>query len=68
MKRSHHSVNSKKGQVAVEYVLLLIIAVSAALIIVAFVDVGERNNPNEAGSLIKYWRSVIQKIGSDPSS
>ena len=54
---------SQKGQVVIEYVLLLVIAVSVALIFVNLVNVGDGQNPDSGSSLIKYWRSLIKEIG-----
>ena len=54
---------SQKGQVIIEYVLILVIAVSVALAFVELVDVGDGQNPDTASSLIKYWRSLITEIG-----
>lgn len=57
-------MNKKKraGQVVVEYVLLLVLAVSLAFLLVSLVVSRDQNNP---GFLISKWVSLIQMIGLD---
>lgn len=53
---------NSRGQILVEYVLLLIIAVVvAALIISAMVS----RNPDEPGFLVQKWDQIIRFIGND---
>ena len=59
-----------KGQVAVEYVLLLVIVVALAGVFKAFINVGVEGDPNSAAPdnaapFIKYWRGLIKEIGED---
>lgn len=53
---------NKKGQIVVEYVLLLVIAVSlAALLISQLVS----RNPDSPGLLINKWQSILKVIADD---
>ena len=54
--------NSNKGQVIVEYMLLLVVAVSIATLIISRVS---SRNENAPGFLIVKWRQIIQAIGAD---
>lgn len=59
---SRLGLTSHRGQIAVEYVLLLVIGVFiAALITTLFVS----RNPEDPGYLINMWSKLIQLIGSD---
>jgi uncharacterized membrane protein len=55
-------INKQLGQVVVEYVLLLVLAVSLAFLLVSLVVSRDQNNP---GFLISKWVSLIQMIGAD---
>jgi hypothetical protein len=53
---------NQKGQIVVEYVLLLVIAVGlAALLINQLVD----RDPDAPGVLVAKWHSILQAVGSD---
>jgi len=54
-----------KGQVAVEYVLLLIVVVTLALVFVEFIDVGHPPEGSGASVVVEYWRVLIRGIGAD---
>ena len=56
--------NRNKGQIVVEYILLLVIGVALALIITRLM-VNRSNNPAEQGFLIKKWYQIVETIGSD---
>lgn len=56
------SASNQKGQVAVEYVLLLIVGVAIWL---ALVNGLMSRNPNSPGMIIKKWSEIIQVIGQD---
>lgn len=56
-----------KGQVAVEYVLLLVIVVALAGIFKEFIDVGVSPDGDGASPFIDYWRNLIKEIGEDTS-
>ena len=55
----------KKGQVVLEYVLLLVIVVAVAVVMLALVKVGDPSDPSSSGSLIQYWIKIIEAIGKD---
>ncbi|MBX7232196.1 MAG: hypothetical protein K1X29_08945 [Bdellovibrionales bacterium] len=59
----HKSIcRSSKGQIAVEYTLLLVIGVLVAFTITtAMVN----RNPNAPGFLVARWYQIIQFIGND---
>ncbi len=65
-KSDHRFWNLKKqsGQIVVEYVLLLAVAVSMAVIAIS-VLVKRSDDVEDSGALIKRWLSIQQKIGSD---
>lgn len=55
-------LGNQKGQVVIEYVLLLIVGVSlAALITTLMVS----RNPSSPGFLIVKWTEIIKVIGDD---
>ncbi|MEN0059097.1 MAG: hypothetical protein AAGB31_09695 [Bdellovibrio sp.] len=55
-------MKNQKGQIVVEYVLLLVIAVSvSALLMSQLVS----RNTEEPGVLVSKWHSILQVIGSD---
>lgn len=53
---------NKKGQVVVEYVLLLVIAVSLAYLLVS--ELASRNSDN-AGFLVAKWNRILEVVGDD---
>lgn len=55
-------IKNNRGQVIIEYVLLLIIVVSIAAIIIKGVV---SRDPSEAGFLIKAWNELVETIGND---
>jgi hypothetical protein len=55
---------SHRGQIVVEYVLLLVIGVSVAMLITS--KMVSRNSENP-GFLIKKWYDIIKTIGQDTS-
>lgn len=56
--------NNQKGQIIVEYVLLLVIVVAIAATIVKVVASRDEGNP---GFLIEAWDQMLKSIGSDLS-
>lgn len=52
------------GQIVLEYVLLLIVAVSVATLITSMMV---NRNPNSPGFLIRKWSAIITTIGRDPA-
>ena len=55
-------IRTRRGQVAVEYILLLFIGVSIASLVIALVV---SRNPDSPGFLISKWRQIIELIGTD---
>ena len=59
---SSHSLQNSRGQVVIEYVLLLVIAVAvAALISKELVN----RDPDNTGILVQKWLDIQNTIGSD---
>lgn len=56
------SARSESGQIVVEYVLLLSIAVSIAVIVVSQLV---KRDPDNPGALIGKWVQIQQAIGKD---
>jgi uncharacterized protein (UPF0333 family) len=52
------------GQIVLEYVLLLVVAVSVATLITSMMV---NRNPNSPGFLVRKWSAIITTIGKDPS-
>jgi hypothetical protein len=57
-------VKSQAGQIVVEYVLLLTIAVSIAIIVVTSL-VKRDEDPENSGSLIRKWQEIQQGVAKD---
>ncbi len=53
---------NQKGQIVVEYVLLLTISVTIAVIIITGLV---KRDPDNPGSLIRKWVEIQQAIGKD---
>ena len=53
-----------KGQVIVEYILLLVISTVLALLLINLVSV----DPNKGSHVFKYWHHLLKVIGSDIST
>ena len=56
-------MKKRRGQVVVEYVLLLVLVVSVALLLTNFFNRGV--NPDSSGPVFQYWYQVIERIGAD---
>ncbi len=57
-------IRNNSGQILVEYILLLLIAVSSAMILTTAL-VGRRSNVDDSGIIIKSWHNIIKAIGND---
>ncbi|HMN67066.1 MAG TPA: hypothetical protein PKC28_00875 [Bdellovibrionales bacterium] len=57
-------MRGQRGQIVLEYVLLLVIGVSVAILITSTMV---SRNPESPGFVIRKWLSIIQTIGSDPA-
>ena len=55
----------EKGQIVVEYVLLLSIAVTIALLIVTTLVKRDADDPTKSGALIQKWKQIQDAIGKD---
>lgn len=58
------SLSNQSGQILVEYILLLLIAVSVAMILTTAL-VGRRTDVESSGAIIKAWHKIISAIGND---
>ncbi len=59
-------MKSQDGQLIVEYVLLLLVALSIAFTIRAtLVKVGEQTDASDSGAIIQQWKSLEDSIGED---
>jgi hypothetical protein len=56
------SFKNNRGQVVVEYVLLLVIAVAVAALITKELV---RRDPDSPGVLVKKWDDILKEIGKD---
>lgn len=61
---SKKNLNNQSGQILVEYILLLLIAVSSAMILTKGL-VGRRSDDGSGGILITSWHKIITTIGND---
>ena len=59
---SKDSFYSQRGQIVVEYVLLLVIGVSVAMLITSKMV---SRNSESPGFLVKKWYEIIKAIGQD---
>ena len=55
---------NKKGQVIVEYILLLVVASVIALVLVKFASV----TPSDSGPVFQYWQHLLEVVGQDIST
>ncbi|MCB0385457.1 MAG: hypothetical protein KDD43_08695 [Bdellovibrionales bacterium] len=55
---------NNRGQILVEYVLLMVVAISVALLITS---VMVSRNADQPGFLIAKWYEIIREIGNDPA-
>ncbi|MNJ96644.1 hypothetical protein D3C87_143730 [compost metagenome] len=59
--KSRSSLKNSKGQIVVEYVLLLVIAVSIAALLVN--QLASRGD--EPGVIVAKWYSILKTVGDD---
>ncbi len=55
---------NNRGQILVEYVLLMVVAISVAFLITS---VMVSRNSDQPGFLISKWYDIIREIGNDPA-
>lgn len=53
---------NQKGQIVVEYVLLLVVAVSISALLVS--ELVSRN-PEDPGILVSKWHAILKVVGDD---
>ncbi|MEK2690425.1 hypothetical protein [Bdellovibrio sp. GT3] len=53
---------NKRGQIVVEYVLLLVIATGVAALLVSQLV---SRNPDDPGALTSKWQSILLAVGAD---
>ena len=53
---------NKRGQIVVEYVLLLVVAVSISAVLVSRLV---SRNPDDPGILVSKWHAILKVIGDD---
>jgi hypothetical protein len=58
----HPSLSGQRGQIVLEYVLLLVIGVSIAILITSTMV---SRNPDQPGFLIAKWLDIITFVGND---
>lgn len=58
-------IKASKGQIVVEYVLLLSIALTAALIIVSQLVKRDTSDPQNSGALIRKWQQMQESVAKD---
>lgn len=57
--------NSQAGQIVVEYVLLLSIAVTIGVVIISQLVKRDADEPGNSGALIQKWRQIQEGIAKD---
>ena len=60
---SKSNLNNRRGQVIVEYVLLLVVAVTIAALMTRSLI----GSDNERGIIVTAWSKVVSAIGADPA-
>lgn len=60
-----NKISQQKGQIVVEYVLLLSIALTAALIIVSQLVKRDTTDPQNSGALIRKWQQMQESVAKD---
>lgn len=58
----HTILTDSRGQIVLEYVLLLVIGLTVAIIITSTMV---SRNPERPGFLVSKWLQIIQTIGND---
>ncbi|MCB0362249.1 MAG: class III signal peptide-containing protein [Bdellovibrionales bacterium] len=62
MKVNLSGQSNNRGQILVEYILLMVVVVSVALIITSFMV---SRNSDQPGFVISKWYQIIELIGND---
>lgn len=56
---------NQKGQIVVEYVLLLSIGIAAALIVVSQLVKRDADDPQNSGAIIRKWQQMQEAVAKD---
>lgn len=64
MKFCFKKKSNKKGQVIVEYILLLVVSTAIALLLINLVSV----DPQKSSPVFKYWENLLKTVGQDIST
>lgn len=64
MQRKKQILKSSSGQIVLEYILLVVVAVGLVTLISSTLV---SRNAESPGYLIDKWHQILQTIGSDPS-
>lgn len=64
------SWHNKKGQIIIEYILLIVVSTVVALVLVNFFSVAppDTGSPPEDRIFFEYWKSLLKAIGQDVST
>ncbi len=57
--------NKQKGQIVVEYVLLMTVALSLALLIISALTKRDYDQPENSGAIMRKWFDMQKVIGAD---
>jgi len=63
--KTNLKTRNSRGQIVLEYVLLLSIAVTVAMIIVSQLVKRDTDDPENSGAMIKKWRQIQDSIAKD---
>lgn len=62
--RTQSSLANDRGQIVVEYVLLVVVGVTVAMLITSTMV---SRNADRPGFLVKKWADLIRLVGNDPA-
>ena len=63
--RDKNPRSSERGQIVVEYVLLLSIAVTIAVIMISQLIKRDQDDPENSGALIRKWQQMQDTVAKD---
>lgn len=59
------NLSSQRGQIVVEYVLLLTISISIAIIMITALIKRDQDDAENSGAVIRQWNEMQQAVGND---
>jgi len=62
------STNHKKGQIIIEYILLIAVSAALALLLVNLVSVAPPDAGSSGSTIFEYWKNLLRAIGQDIST